>query len=205
MCLIACERLLCWNVFLKKKFKKNGSTSKSGHPLFSRHFIIHFFCRYKFQISFFLSFVNKNAIFLHLSILSGAQWANTWITSPPTSSAANGHVNVSATANQLDAEENIPGSTTLAVLNYNQSEIKYRIKVYGNDGSFKTMQVLLMTTQHYSVVAQVSFDWVPRIITERWISFRSKHSITKVVTLIRTCALLFYQNLSYRSKNSNST
>ena len=64
MCLIACERLLCWNVFLKKKFKKNGSTSESGHPLFYRHFIIHFFCRYKFQISFFfLSFVNKNAIF----------------------------------------------------------------------------------------------------------------------------------------------
>ena len=90
------------------------------------------FAGINFKSVFFLSFVNKNAIFLHFSILSGAQWANPWITSPPTTSAANGHVNVSATANQLDAEENIPGSTTLAVLNFIQGEIKYRIKVNGN-------------------------------------------------------------------------
>ena len=126
------EIVVLKRIFLKKKFKKNGSTSESGHPLFYRHFIIHFFCRYKFQISFFFVFCQQKCHFLHFSILSGAQWANPWITSPPTSSAANGHVNVSATANQLDAEENIPGSTTLAVLNFIQGEIKYRIKVNGN-------------------------------------------------------------------------
>ena len=52
----------------------------------------------------------------------GAQWGKPWITSPPPSSLAFGHVNVSASNNNLDAEENIAGNTILAVLNFTKGE-----------------------------------------------------------------------------------